>query len=281
MLSRLLFIFFIFTEITAFSQAPTATISSGVPNDTICEGGVVNYIAATTNTPTSFSWSVSPSQGVVFSSANQTTCAIAFGNMGVYTVSLTVSNLSGTVTVTKKMVVLPAPRASFSASLNTSGYPAQLVLTNYSSNATSYLWTYNETTATDNSTDVIHTYTTSGSYTVTLNAINANGCVDTESYDFYISDSSGITLPNVFTPNGDGVNDVFKPIARGINSMKVNIYSRYGNLVASWDHVNGHWDGHSSGGIACESGTYFCVVEATGFDGKSYKLKGFVSLFKN
>lgn len=206
---------------------------------------------------------------------------LSFTYQGVYTISLTVANVSGTFTANQNVTVTASPRANFSASLNTVGFPNQLVLTNFSSNATSYTWMYSETALTDNTTDAVHSYSASGAYTVSLIASNNNGCSDTSRYSFYISDSSGVTLPNVFTPNADGVNDVFKPIARGIKSMKVNIYSRYGNLVASWDNVNGHWDGYTPSGMLCETGTYFCVMEATGFDGKSYKDKTYISLFRN
>jgi hypothetical protein len=63
--------------------------------------------------------------------------------------------------------------------------------------------------------------------------------------------------------------------------MKVNVYTRFGNFVYGWDTVNGFWDGHTTSGMACENGTYFYVIEATGFDGKSYKLKSFLTLIRN
>lgn len=280
MLKQLCSIILLLSGLKSFAQVPTATII--VPTTTICTDNSIVFNSTTTNTPTAFNWTISPAAGnTILSSTTQNSVGISFSNAGVYTLSLTVSNASGTTTATKTINVNANPRASFSASLNASGYPTQLVLTNFSSGATSYIWSYSETGVTDNTTDAIHSYTSSGAYSVTLTALNSNGCIDTDMYSFYISDSSGITLPNVFTPNGDGVNDVFKPIARGISDIKVNIYSRYGNLVASWDKPGGHWDGHTPSGMACENGTYFCVVQATGFDGKTYKLSGFISLFRN
>lgn len=262
------------------AQAPTANII--VPSNTICTGQTVIFTSITTNTPTSFSWTVNPSIEVAYlSSVNQASTALGFTYPGVYTVSLTVANASGSFTAAQSITISVTPRASFSASLNTIGFPNQIVLTNFSSNATNYAWLFSDTPAVDTNTNTTHDYTSSGAYTVSLVAYNTNGCSDTSDYSFFISDTSGITLPNVFTPNADGVNDVFKPIARGIKTMKVNIYSRYGNLVASWETINGHWDGYTPSGMLCESGTYFCVVEATGFDGKDYKLKGYISLFRN
>ncbi len=280
MIRRLLkSISFVFACNVLFSQAPTAAIV--VPSTTICTNQNIIFSSISTNTPTSFNWTISPSTGVNFiTGTNQPTIGITFSYQGVYSVSLTVTNATGSFVATQNTTVSLSPRASFSASLTTTGFPNQLVLTNFSSNADNYIWSYSETPSLDNTANTIHNYSASGSYTVTLTALSNNGCADTASYSLFISDSSGVTLPNVFTPNSDDVNDVFKPIARGIKSMNVFIYSRNGNLVASWNTVNGHWDGRTTSGIACESGTYFCVVEATGFDGKDYKLKGFITLFK-
>lgn len=280
MLKRLGSIFLLLSVLNAFAQIPTATII--VPSATICTDNSIILNSSVTNAPTSYSWTLSPASGVnILSSTSQNSLGILFSNAGVYSVSLTVSNISGTSTATQTLNINATPRASFSASLNAAGYPAQLILTNFSSGAGSYIWSYSETVAVDNTTDAVHSYTAGGAYSVTLTALNSNGCIDSETYSFYIEDSSGITLPNVFTPNGDGINDVFKPIARGISDIKVNIYSRFGNLVASWDKPGGHWDGHTPSGMACETGTYFCVVQATGFDGKTYKLNVFISLFRN
>jgi len=279
-LKKLFFIAFSIVGSFALAQVPTANII--VPSNTICTGQTVVFTSITTNTPTSFSWTVNPSIEVAYlSSVNQASTALGFTYPGVYTVSLTVANASGSFTAAQSITTSATPRASFSASLNTIGFPNQIVLTNFSSNATNYAWLFSDTPAVDTNTNTTHDYTSSGAYTVSLVAYNTNGCSDTSDYSFFISDTSGITLPNVFTPNADGVNDVFKPIARGIKTMKVNIYSRYGNLVANWETINGHWDGYTPSGMICESGTYFCVVEATGFDGKDYKLKGYISLFRN
>jgi gliding motility-associated-like protein len=113
-----------------------------------------------------------------------------------------------------------------------------------------------------------------------LKALGKNGCNDSLSYSFRISDSSGVTLPNIFTPNDDGVNDVFRPITKGITSMMVWVYNRYGVTIANWDRINGSWDGYNTSGLQCGSGEYFVVVEATGFNGKTYKQKGTLTLIR-
>jgi hypothetical protein len=64
----------------------------------------------------------------------------------------------------------------------------------------------------------------------------------------------------------------------GISSLKARVLNRDGQLVCSWDKVNGFWDGHSTSGEDCSEGEYFIVVEATGFDGQTYKLKRVITL---
>lgn len=279
MLKRLLFIAFTLSGLSVFSQAPTATIVP--PSGTICTTQAVLFNSTTTNTPTAYSWSITPSSGVNFVfSSNQPSVGVTFSLSGIFTVSLTVSNASGTVTTSTSVMVNRKPDASFSASLTSVGFPNQIDLTNFSTNATSYLWSFSETAMTSTATNVSHTYSASGVYSVQLVAINSNGCSDTASYSFYLSDSSGINFPNIFTPNSDGINDIFKPIARGIKTMKVYIYSRYGNLVYNWDAPNGFWDGYTTAGILCQSGTYFYVLEAEGFDGKHYSHKSYLTLIR-
>jgi gliding motility-associated-like protein len=279
-LKRLFLIAFLLSGFIIFAQAPTATIVP--PAGTLCTGQSLIFTSLTTNTPTAYSWTISPNNGVNYAfGTSQPSVGVTFTNSGIYSVSLTVSNASGTTTAVNSVSIGLAPIAAFSASLTTVGFPNQIDLTNFSTNADAYLWTYSETASTNTTTNASHTYSASGAYTVTLVAMNLNGCSSISTYSFYLSDSSGITLPNIFTPNGDDVNDIFKPIARGIKEMKVNVYTRFGNFIYGWETINGFWDGHTTSGMPCEPGTYFYVIEATGFDGKTYKLKSFLTLLRN
>lgn len=170
-------------------------------------------------------------------------------------------------------------KASFNATFNSTGYPNELILTNYSSNSLKYCWKFNGA-ENDSTTNVAKAYPASGNYTVTLEAFGAKGCNDTASYVFRISDSSSVELPNVFTPNDDGVNDFYRPITRGISSLNAWVYNRYGVIVCTWDKVRSGWDGHTTSGEQCADGQYFIVLEALGFDGKQHKLKGNITLIR-
>lgn len=91
---------------------------------------------------------------------------------------------------------------------------------------------------------------------------------------FNTNDSiSNILLPNVFTPNGDSINDVFRPILDEITDLDCTIYDRWGNLIYQSSRLRAAWDGHTDAGQLCCDGTYFCVISATGIDGRKYKEK--------
>ena len=86
-----------------------------------------------------------------------------------------------------------------------------------------------------------------------------------------------IHVPNVFTPNGDGSNDEFFISASNVTSVKVTIVNRWGNVMASYDDVQGKWDGMVSGNEAAE-GVYFFtyVIQAT--NGKEFNGHGNITL---
>jgi len=280
MIKRALIALFIFASILVSAQSPTATIS--VLSGTICTGQTALFTSATSGTPTAYQWTVSPTNGPVIPfSSNQPSVAISFTRAGVFTVSLTVSNATGTTSTTRNITIIANPAALFTASFTGIGVPNTLDLTNNSTNATSYLWVYYDGTLNDNTLNASHTYTAAGSYTVSLLAMNSSGCSDFVQYTFSLNAQSAMELPNIFTPNADGINDIFKPIAYGMSAMKVDIYNRWGNYVYGWNTINGFWDGHTISGEACMNGTYFVVVEATGFDGQTYSMKTNLTLLRN
>jgi gliding motility-associated-like protein len=92
---------------------------------------------------------------------------------------------------------------------------------------------------------------------------------------------SNIILPNVFTPNFDSINDVFKPTLDEITELSFSIFNRYGNLIFETTRLNGFWDGRTTSGEPCNDGVYFCILTATGIEGKKFKEKTFVQLFTN
>jgi gliding motility-associated-like protein len=92
--------------------------------------------------------------------------------------------------------------------------------------------------------------------------------------------SSDIKVPNIFTPNDDGTNDIFTINCVNIQSLYGDIYNRWGTKIFEWNGVNGGWDGRTSAGLASSSGTYYYIITAKGKDGVNYKEKGFLQLLR-
>jgi gliding motility-associated-like protein len=88
-----------------------------------------------------------------------------------------------------------------------------------------------------------------------------------------------LTVPNVFTPNGDGVNDVFFVNSKGITEYNITIVNRWGNPVFESTDVNASWDG-TSDGKKCVDGTYFYILKAKS-NTKDYLKQGHVTLNGN
>lgn len=104
-----------------------------------------------------------------------------------------------------------------------------------------------------------------GSYQVTLDMENSHGChCDTAFEDIAISESL-LMVPNVFTPNGDGMNDEFRVAYRSIKEFRCWVYNRWGHLVYYWEDPAKGWDGTINGRPAPE-GAYYYVIRALGTD---------------
>lgn len=274
------FTFIILLSLSAGAQVPSVTITS--TSSVFCTGTTQSFSAASTGTLTAFSWSVVPARYVAVE-GSVTSAAVTFtpSNPGTYTVILRAATTETTFLVTKTFNVTRSASASFNASLSGQGFPSKLTLTNYSSNSLKNYWIFDgNTSEKDSSATVIRNYSASGDYSVQLIAIGLNGCNDQSLYTFRIADSSGVTMPNVFSPNSDGINDIFRPEARGIVKLNAWVYNRNGVIITSWNKINGFWDGYTTSGEPCSAGEYFVVVEATGFDGKQYKLKGSITLIR-
>lgn len=104
-----------------------------------------------------------------------------------------------------------------------------------------------------------------------------NGCVS-ELDTFFVEVLHGcdIEVPNVFSPNSDGINDVFSLISfEGIETLDCTILNRWGNVIATYTAPNFYWDGKNT-----EAGVYFYVIHATTASGTEIEKEGFVQLIR-
>ena len=170
--------------------------------------------------------------------------------------------------------------ALFTVNPDTGLQPLDIALTNTSLGATSYEWIFGDG---DGSTafSPTHTYTDSGAFDIILVAYDSiTGCTDTMIVPIYVIPTSIFVVPNVFTPNGDGYNDLFNPSSRNIVQFEGEIFNRWGEKVYGWTLPQGGWDGKTPSGINVPAGTYFYTLKAVGVDNLSYEQKGSVTLLR-
>ena len=188
--------------------------------------------------------------------------------------------------------------ADFALSPDSGLQPVDITVTNLSTGGTAYEWIFGDgnTLSTFDEQPFQYLYADSGSFDVTLIAYNdVTGCSDTLTLvgGMYVTPTSELLVPNVFTPNGDGINDVFPidPIAndffpfkiRNIYDFRGEIYNRWGEKVYEWTQPLGGWEGRTTSGLELAAGTYYYIITAKGVDDDSvtdYELKGDVTLVK-
>ena len=164
-----------------------------------------------------------------------------------------------TVIVSKVIQV----EALFSASTQKGAKPLEVEFTNLSSAASNYSWYLNSIFLT-NTTDYQHLFNTTGTFLLSLISWNnLQQCADTFSLQIIVFDSIAIEIPNVFTPNGDGVNDVFLIKILGAKDLHVQIFNRWGSLIKDHSYQLNEdiatiniWDG-TNDGLDFSEGVYF------------------------
>jgi gliding motility-associated-like protein len=185
-------------------------------------------------------------------------------------------------TITKNVTVVNKPTASYTYSPNPTMANMPIQLVNTSSGAVSYKWIFGDgktiTTAKRDSV-ISYQYQKTGTYNVCLIAFNAAGCSDTTCTQISISVEVGYSVPNAFSPNGDGVND--KVFIRGFGVTKVSfqIFNRWGELVFASSDVNAGWDGYYKGKLQAQDiYHYSAVVEF--YTGEKLAKKGDITLLR-
>ncbi len=95
------------------------------------------------------------------------------------------------------------------------------------------------------------------------------------------SGTSDLVIPNIFSPNGDGVNDQFIIGGAGIRRVELQVYDRWGQMMAELVGRSASWDGRTAGaGMLCSEGVYYWVAQATQNTGENIRLSGYVQLVR-
>ena len=257
------------TNVCGTNQASTSITVTPPPiaavagSNWVCSGDSVMLTASGGNT---FTWSTGSNAASIYVSVQ-----------GTYTVQ--VSNGCGISTATSVLTV-NSVTANFSAD-STLGYaPLPVIFTNGSSaNTTSWFWSFGDG-ATSTSVNPSHTYGP-GTYTALLTVTDSNGCKNTYKEVIIVHElPSWIWVPNIFTPNGDGKNEIFQCGSQNITAFEMRIYDRWGLEMANINTVDQGWDGRTKAGLMATDGTYYYIIHAKGGDGKVFDFKGYLQLIR-
>lgn len=123
-------------------------------------------------------------------------------------------------------------------------------------------------------------YTVGGTYNVCLVALNSNGCSDTLCKPVVIYDPLLFVPINVFTPDGDGINDdfSFQYHSQAVSEFTCTIVNRWGIVVKEMNDITDSWDGTDKNGSVCNDGVYFYTYRVVADNGTVVEGQGTVQI---
>lgn len=256
----------IITEPTLFTATITADtiICKGmsITEDVFVAGGVPGY---------SYLWLPG---GTTSSSITSTPIATT-----TYTVQVSDANGCSPGLLNTTITVVPIPVATISVAPNkVVFFPQTICVTADSINTSSLLWNFGDNSI-DSMSSVCHSFSKGGTYCVTLLETNTIGCRD--SAEVCVVEIE-VLIPNVFSPNGDGLNDMFFVDLEvdGITYYKCEIYDRWGLKMTELVRAKQGWSGHTTAGLPASEGTYYFVLSIEWGSTLSIHKEGFLTLVR-
>ncbi|HWB63317.1 MAG TPA: PKD domain-containing protein, partial [Chitinophagales bacterium] len=247
----------------------------GFTSPDVCRGSVLQF-ANQSNPSAYYSWNFGDnSLSSLYSPTHVYTQA---GNFTVQLIVIDSSTCELRDTVTHQVTVYQQPVAGFLVNADTFRFDHPVTFTENSIYYDHLLWNFGDGDTALDEADPVHSYETLGTMNVCIVASNVE-CADTFCRNLYISFSALIGVPNAFTPNGDGVNDVVKVEGSGIVAITFRIFNRWGEKVFETHDKNVGWDGTYKG-VLQEVEVYTYTVEATMVNGQVIPLKGNITLLK-
>jgi gliding motility-associated-like protein len=217
------------------------------------------------------------------------TATLTTNMVGEYVVRVT-NTVNGCSTDADMTVVNGKLVANFEASLEQGYAPLTVNFENKStsslgSSSITAVWNFGngKTTTLSSVAPASVVYNQPGTYTVTM-YVAKGSCLEILSKVIQVDIPSQVVIPNVFTPNGDGVNDLFiLQRANNLSEVSIRIFDRWGEIVYELENTDKgqiEWDGNNQYGKPVPDGTYFYILTATGRDGANYDKKGSISLLR-
>jgi gliding motility-associated-like protein len=250
-------------------------IADAGPDTAICFDRQEAYIHGTaSNLSGTVNYSWTPTAGVA--SPNDQNTDVLINNTTIFTLTVT-DNYGCNFSVTDQVVVAkqpPVPAFAGNDTITPTGIPIRLL----ASGGASYLWTPAGVLDDPTSNSPIATIVNDTRFAVMVTDIA--GCKGTDTVFVKVYDGPTYYVPNAFSPNGDGLNDVFRPIPVGIVTTDFfRIFNRYGDLIFDTNKWLMGWDG-SYKGRQQPIGNYIWVIKGRDINGKVIERKGNVILIR-
>ena len=269
------------TLFVTIHKSPVTSLIDGT--NAICEFTTGNIFSVLPDSAAIYHWTLT--EGTIVQGNGTNSIHINWGQAGTALLSVTETNYFGCVgrRVDTTVFVYAQPQSMFSALFKPTCTGIEAKLIDASQNELNYVWLFGDgTTVADSNVlpqdTITHLYPFGNNPTISLIAIN-HVCNDTMHFqlpDIGI-DNALDSLPNVFTPNGDGVNDCFQITPTGgLNDCAtITIFNRWGTTVFEGDTEHRCWNGKTPGGNDCDDGIYYFTVKV----GNAAK-NGFVQLIR-
>lgn len=252
-----------------YTSNPLPNVNAG-PDVHICNN--VDVILTATGADV-FTWSPNIDNGVPFTQTNAQQMYVVTG--------VDANGCIGSDTVW--VYTYQPVDANFTASPMTGEAPLPVSFVNNSTGAIiDYLWDFGNGNTSNSAADSLnHEFSMPGQYTVVLTVSNEY-CIDTMSKIIIVLDFPKPTfkIPNIITPNNDGINDGFHLNLVNATDVQVYIYNRWGQLVGELNDVNDQWYGINNLGQDVVEGVYYFVYEIYGKDNSVTKGDGFFHVVK-
>lgn len=129
--------------------------------------------------------------------------------------------------------------------------------------------------------DTQYNFVESGTYSVTLYVSYGSDTPEPAGTITVSISTSMLEMPNAFSPNGDGINDIYRAKSnhKSIVDFHAYIFNRHGAKLYEWTDIDGGWDGTYKG-KPVNDGVYFVLVKAKGADGRNYNIKRDINILR-